>query len=245
MPTLHERISDSEMMDEPDVSPADLERTLYDLARLNRYFGVHDIIRRFLCPSLLRLPTGQLNILDVGTGLADCPVVILKFAARHGKDWKVTATDSSPLALDIAHGFANENIDDSMRGHLSFSMADLENLPYEEKSFDVVTASQVLHHFDDSQIPGIISRLSAIARHGVFIQDLHRHRIPLTFIAATSRALNLSPLVQNDGPISVRKGFTRKEIRGYFRDGKLDQPTVRWHPSFRWIISSLSVQDNG
>lgn len=223
-------------MDDPEIEPGDLHRTLRDLAFLNRYFGVHDIVRRYLVPRLRGLDDSPLHVLDVGTGLGDCPVALL----QHGNpDWRITATDNNPATIEMAREYAKARLSSQQFERVSFEVVDLECLPYSSDSFDVVMASQVLHHFDNNQIPDIVKKLDGIARHGVFVQDLHRHLLPLVFIWLTSRALRLSPLVQHDGPVSVRKGFRKAEVEKLFLNAGLPTPMIRWHPAFRWIISTL------
>lgn len=229
----------SEQMDQPDVDRNDLSETLYDLAFLNKYLGAQDINRRFLCPEIKRICGEQAEILDVGTGLADGPVQMIQWASKRKMIWRITATDVSPLAVAIASDFADAQLDPSVRKLLTNQTADLRHLPFDDRSFDVVTANQVLHHFDDDEIPSLLTELLRVSRRGIFVQDLHRHIIPLGFIAAFSKAMRLAEMVQNDGPISVRKGFTRDGILKYFETAGLPRPRITWHPTFRYMISTL------
>jgi hypothetical protein len=46
-------------------------------------------------------------------------------------------------------------------------------------------------------------------------------------------------MVQHDGPVSVRRGFRRAELRAYARAAQLSSPSIRWHWAFRWTLSTI------
>src|SRR6185369_17928530 len=74
------RIDEAELLDELDAPRADMERSLRDLRRINKYFGGRSIYRRLLgvfdegCGRLVRtVRTGRPHpsIIDIGTGTSD------------------------------------------------------------------------------------------------------------------------------------------------------------------------------
>ncbi len=85
--------------------------------------------------------TGTEDALDIATGGGHTALAM----APHVKS--ITASDLTPKMLDAARTFILE------QGitNASFEIADAENLPFEDGSFDVVTCRIAPHHFGDVQ----------------------------------------------------------------------------------------------
>ncbi len=60
-----------ELMDRPDATPAELERALQSLRRLNRWFGSYALVMRFVRRWIGR--GSRLRIVDLATGSARLP----------------------------------------------------------------------------------------------------------------------------------------------------------------------------
>jgi ubiquinone/menaquinone biosynthesis C-methylase UbiE len=108
----------------------------------------------------LAAPAGTERMLDVATGgghtaLAFAPLVAV-----------VTAIDLTPKMLDAASKFVAE------RGatNISFAVADAENMPFGDATFELVTARIAPHHFAD---PKAFIRESArvLVPGGLFLLD--------------------------------------------------------------------------
>src|SRR6266850_7810391 len=77
------RINEPELLDEHDAPAADVDRSLRDLRRFNRYCGGIGVYRR-----LLRRLGGGRAVLDVGTGTSDL-LESLGGGFRVGLDFKI------------------------------------------------------------------------------------------------------------------------------------------------------------
>ncbi|PSQ77395.1 MAG: methyltransferase type 11, partial [Bacteroidetes bacterium QH_6_63_17] len=64
---------------------------------------------------------------------------------------------------------------------------------------------------------------------------------PLAWIGIwlLSRGLRMAPMVQHDGPMSVRRGFRADELRALAQAAGLPAPSIRWHWAFRWTLSTI------
>jgi SAM-dependent methyltransferase len=82
-----------------------------------------------------------LRLLDVGCG----PGTITLDLAEVVAPGEVVGVDDAEAALESAREAARERGD----GRTRFERADAERLPYDDASFDVVHAHQVLHHLQD------------------------------------------------------------------------------------------------
>jgi SAM-dependent methyltransferase len=229
------RVGGSEMMDDFDISDERLRRALIELPRLNRMLGGYAPVRRALLP-LLQESAATISVLDVGSGIGDLPIRITVWAGRVGASVHVTATDANPVSV----GFAEASLREPRPGSvlpISFAVADAMDLPYDDNSFDVVTASQLLHHFSSRDAAGVLTEMGRVARRLVVVSDLHRNALAWLGVIAITRLLGFGAMVRADGPVSVRKGFVRADLEELAASASL-RATVRWHPLFRWSLTA-------
>lgn len=90
---------------------------------------------------LPRLRSGM-SILDVGCGPG---TITLDLAEAVGESGAVIGIENVPAPLETARANAERRGD----GHTRFELADVYALPYDDDSFDVVHAHQVLQHLAD------------------------------------------------------------------------------------------------
>jgi len=112
---------------------------------------------------------------------------------------------------------------------------------YRDVNFDykptIIFSSLFCHHFTDDQIAGMLTWMKMNATLGFFINDLHRHWLAYHSIRLITSVFSSSYLVKNDAPLSVRRGFTRKDWEGLMKRGGLEQYTIKWKWAFRWLIT--------
>src|SRR3954447_5143833 len=184
-----------------------LVANLRDLARINRWTGGTRLSQRAIAALDRSNPVA--TVLDVGTGGADIPVALLAAARSAGRPLSITATDSRTEVLDAAR-VARAALD--RIADLTLSIADGRALPFPDGSFDVAHASLVLHHLDPADAVAFLRELRRVARDGIVVNDLLRGRLAwgggwlLVHPPATSR------VTPHDGPLSVRRAYTRLEL---------------------------------
>jgi ubiquinone/menaquinone biosynthesis C-methylase UbiE len=174
-------------------------------------------VRRLL-PAL----AGEATLLDVGTGLADIPGEAARAAAKRHVQLRTVAVDEAESLLHAARPLVDHGI-----------CADARHLPFADASVDVVTCSQVLHHFPDEEIPGVLHELHRVARHAVVVSDLRRSWIAATGFWLVTWPLGFHPVSRHDGFTSVLRGFTTGELARHVRCATGRAPDVRRHPGFR------------
>ena len=210
-----------EHLDDPDVAPALRERSLRDVRRSNTLLGgthaVLDELSRLL-PALGEHPT----LLDVGTGLADIPFRAVRHAHRHGVALTAFGLDEAASLLVADRSRLDAGI-----------CADARRLPFPDASVDVVTCSQVLHHFADDEIPEVLRELQRVARRYVVVSDLRRSWVAALGFWMVSWPLGFHPVTRHDGFTSVLRGFTAGELARHVRHATGRAPDVRRHPGFR------------
>lgn len=194
---------DAELMDRDDNEREVLDRALADIRSVNRWLGGEATLVDALEPFLGE----RLEILDVGTGAADLPLAIVRRLRALGEECSITAIDRDPTTVDLAREFVAEE------PAITVECVDAFQLPYEDDSFDVVTASMFLHHFDERDATRLIAEFRRVARRAVLINDLRRHRLPWAFITAVGWITRRQRMFRHDAPLSVLRGFTADELR--------------------------------
>lgn len=231
------RTEGEEWMDDPSVKGEDLYRALRNLHWINRLLGGHRATFSVLRPLLRRRPS--LEILDVGTGLGDHLVPLVTAADRHQTRVLATGIDLNPRTVGYGRAWLDRTLPLSLRSRVQLRIADALHLPYEDDSFDVVHAALFLHHFHGSEAVQLLREMSRVSRLGIIVNDLHRHPLAYAGIWLLTRLLPVSPMVRQDGPLSVRRAFRRSELTALFQTAGLRRPRICWHWPFRWTCSTL------
>lgn len=177
--------------------------------------------------ALRRMKNTPLSILDVGCGGG---LFTIKLAAEF-PNARILGIDINPLAIEFA-----KNRLASMRhppSNVSFELRSEGKLTEPKKSYDVVLATLVCHHMTDDVLIEFISKACCVAKQKVIINDLHRHPLAFYLFKMISPIFFRNRLVLNDGPISIRRAFTKKELDDYLHAFHY---TISWHWAFRWLV---------
>ena len=130
-----------EILDDPATDPALRLRSLRDVSRSNALLGgTHAVLS--VLGALLQDVGPRATLLDVGTGLADIP----RQARERARDLGVMLTTFGVDEAESLVAATRSSLDGG-------ACADVRRLPFAGASVDVVTCSQLLHHFEDGEIP--------------------------------------------------------------------------------------------
>lgn len=184
------RIETDELLDEHDAPRADMERSLRDLRRINRYCGGIAIYRRLLRRFKPR------SILDVGTGTSDLLESMPQVPLRIGLDFKIDHLvygSRDPRILRVA--------------------GDARRLPFRDGVVDVVTSAHFFHHFTPHENVEILAESLRVSTGGVCVNDTRRHYAPLLFTKLLGALRLVGRITRYDAPASVQQGYTVSEAR--------------------------------
>lgn len=210
---------DPEIMDDVSIQDERIDDALRELKQVNMFLG-----GRAATQAGLRILRNTLNLyqdlslLDIGAGGAD----VFDDLAR----LSVTVFDRNPRVCEY------------LRSRVPYSIVcgDARRLAFEERSFDVVHASLFLHHLDDTEIRQVLVSCLRIARHGIIINDLRRSIFAYAGIRALTTLFSKSFMVKHDGPLSVLRGFSRKELKSLLADCSVTNYSLRRKWAFRWLV---------
>ncbi len=190
-----------ELIDDPALDAATTVRSLEDVARSNVLFGGRRAVLRALDAVLRDRTRVAHTLLDVGTGVGDIPWHARRLAARRGVALETYGVELSPALAAASRARVGGSI-----------CADAFALPFADQSVDVVTCSQVAHHFAEPELLDLLGELDRVARRLVIVADLRRSYVAAAGFWLASRALRFHPVTRHDGVVSVFRGFTPHEL---------------------------------
>ena len=234
------RLADSrELLDGELGDPDVLDGNLRDLSRINRRFGGAQLSVRALravvgaAGSAARDP---LRVLDVGAGACDIPLAV----ADSRGPWRsvhVTAVDSRREVIEAAR-----RVQPALGSRLDVQLqvADGRSLPFPDGAFDVAHASMVLHHLDPIEADRFLRELARVAGVGIVVNDLERGAVHWLGAWLVLHALTRNPFTLHDGPLSVRRAYTRSEMRDLLvAAGLRPIAEVGGFAGHRWAIAAV------
>lgn len=220
-PLTPDRRRGFEYLDDPGVDADVRERSIRDLVRSNTLLGGANALLRELARTLRPAGTPAV-LLDVGTGLADLPRRAATVAARAGVALTTIGYDAAASLLRADRGAVSHVV-----------CGDALALPFAARSVDLVTCSQVLHHFERAQAVRLVREMHRVARHAVIVSDLRRSWIAVTGFWLVSYPLGFHPITRHDGVTSILRGFTTPELASIVAEGSGAVPVVTRHAGFR------------
>jgi SAM-dependent methyltransferase len=210
LPDLRRRSTEPELLDS-ELPPTEVAKSLADLRFVNRWLSARGRLRRVVAA---HLPPGGGRLLDVGCGSGD----VLAWLADQIHPAMAVGVDLKPLHLQHAPR------------HLGRVAGDVRRLPFRDASFDVVTASLFLHHFDEGALSQLLRELARLARRAIVVSDLERALVPLLFGRAVFPLVFEAPVSVHDGLVSIRRGFRVPELRAAFEGAGLAVRVRRLFP---------------
>ena len=232
------RSNKTELIDEHDLGGEDLQSALRDVQWVNRHLSGWRVLRTCLPPLLQHLSAERpVRVLDLGTGSADLPLAMVRWGREHGRPVRITALDINAHILD----FARHEI--GAEPSIQLVQADMRRLPFPEHSFDLVTCSLFLHHFDPAGAVELLRIMARQSRHAILVNDLHRHRLPYWSIRLISRLRRCGPIFRHDAPLSVLRAYRPAELQDLLRAAGLAECRVVRHFPFR--LAALGRVQNG
>ncbi len=189
-----------ELLEDRSV-PADvMTRSMKDVERANYVFGGLRAALAELEPALSEARASA-TMLDVGTGAGDIAESAREMAGRSGVALTTIGFDSSE-ALLRRHRARNDWV----------VVGSALQLPFADRSVDIVMCSQLLHHFSEVDAVALIREMNRVARARVVISDLRRSWIAAGGLWLASFLLGFHSVSRHDGVVSVMRGFLPREL---------------------------------
>jgi SAM-dependent methyltransferase len=193
-----------ELMDRPQPVTAALEADLRNLVSLNRHFGSHRLVRKFLDQWLNR---GRIyRVLDLCTGAGDIPRMMVDWARAADITLRIDAVDTNDSTLEIARC--------ASRDYPEIRFLRDNVLTYESKeTYDLVCCSLALHHFSEDDAVRLLRQCRALSHRFALVTDLERSIGTLLGVQMLTTFLYREPMTRADAVASARRAFSFREFR--------------------------------
>ena len=228
--------NDLELMDSAPLTEKELASALKFLKTTNRFFGgSHVIIKHLKAFSKSWDPQKTVRILDVGAGLGDIDLDILRWAEKERRSVKITALEKVPEIILLAEKYLRRE------PRIEVLQGDFLESSFSEQSYDVVIASLLLHHIPIELQAEFIKKADRIAVQGLILSDLERSLAGFWAVKILSLLIG-NPIVRHDGPLSVRRAFKMEELSELARRCGLTYLRTYREPFFRVSLAGEKLQ---
>lgn len=197
--------AEPELMDRPQPVTPELDQDLRNLRQLNRVFGSHALVRRFL---RRWIKTGMhLRVADLATGSGDIPRLAVDHARRVHVKIELDAVDGQASTVEIAQRLSVQYPE------IRYHHDDVLSLGDDAERYDIVLCSLALHHFSEEDAVRLLVRCLELSRRHVLVSDLRRGLLATLGVYLLTALIFRDPMTKIDGRLSARRAFSFREFR--------------------------------
>ena len=216
-----------ELLDSKNIPFKDIAENMKELEFINSHLGGHLItIRGF---KKLLAKKQKISVCEIGCGGGDNLNALAKFCKKNHIEAQFTGIDINDECIE----FAKKNVSSK---NVQFIVSDYRLINFDNKP-DIIFSSLFCHHFTDDELVEMLRWMKYHSIAGFFINDLHRHIVAYNFIKYATKFFSRSYLVKNDAPLSVLRGFRKKEWQGIFERAGISNYAIQWKWAFRYLIT--------
>lgn len=192
-----QRVNTEEVLDSDLCPPLEVQTSLRDLCRMNRWFGGVSTTRCLIERAASVTGQKHFSVLEVASGFGEVPREVGRQLTRKGITLDITDLDRVTSHLQRGH-----------RGLVADAMA----LPFRDGSFDLVSCSLFAHHLEPEQLAAFACESLRVSRRALLINDLIRHPLHLALLYPGFLLMRCR-VSRIDGVASVKRAYTPKEMQ--------------------------------
>ena len=234
---FEKRSTQLERIDTGDYTFEEYATFLREIRFINRYLGDARALSRSVLRDIKENNLREFSVLDVACGSGELLRRVAEFARRSKRTARLAGIDLNELSFSTASG-----AEAAMFPEIDYVRGDAFRLPFADGAFDYAISSLFFHHLTDEQIPRVLKEMERVARRGVFVIDLNRHPAAYYLYKLFCFAFRISPLVAQDGALSVLRGFRPDELRKLSNESATRVTRVA---PFRVVMEGSGVGDLG
>ncbi len=235
-PDTSKRSKSPEIMDDFTLKGDALRKTLDKIAAINSLLGGNRVSFDGLKKLIqLRPDLKTLKIIDAGCGNGEMLRELRNAKFLKSFNLELIGIDANPDTIAYARQSSVDFQD------IRYKCADILHCDSAILKCDVILCTLTLHHFSNPEIELLLQRFYQNAAIGIVINDLHRSIIAYKLFQLVCKVFSLEKMAENDGLISILRGFKRQELRNFSNKLNLKKYHIHWKWAFRyqWIISKL------
>jgi SAM-dependent methyltransferase len=229
---LHRRSREPERLDTGEYTRAEYDAYLREARFINRWLGDNAALSGTLLPEIERLDLKEFSVLDVAAGSGELLRYIEEYARHANRRATLVGLDLNSRSLRAMKKRWNALwAIHPVRG-------DALKLPFADGSFDFCISSLFTHHLSDKKIVDLLREMKRVSRRGVFSIDLHRRPMAVVLFRVFCAVFGMSPLVRDDGSLSILKSFRPDELLRLAKNANLKDPSVELRLPYRLVLQS-------
>ena len=230
MLNLKVRSYKKELLDANDIPFEDIMQNMRELNTVNSLLGGHKITLAGIKKIIGNKYTGNiLSICEIGCGGGDNLHALDNWCKQNNIPVKFTGIDIKTSCIDFAR-------QQYPALNATWIINDYAEVDLAADKPDIIFSSLFCHHFTEPVLAGMLNWMKDNAGKGFFINDLQRHPLAYYSIKYLTGVFSNSYLVKNDAPLSVARGFKRKEWEAIFSAAKIHPYSLEWKWAFRYLI---------
>jgi 2-polyprenyl-3-methyl-5-hydroxy-6-metoxy-1,4-benzoquinol methylase len=217
-----------ELLDSENVPFEDIALNMKELNFINTFLGGHKISIDG-CKKLISTSSSQtFSVCEVGCGGGDNMQAIQSFAIKKNININWIGIDLNQYCIDYA-----KKTNKQLNAH--WIINNYKKVTFENKP-DIIFCSLFTHHLNGEELIEFLQWCKKNAKLGFFINDLQRNPIAFWSIKILTLFFSNSYLVQHDAPLSVKRGFLKKEWNAVLSQLDFNNFSVKWKWAFRHLI---------
>ena len=230
MINLNTRSYQTELLDATNIPFADIRQNMQELNTINTYLGGHTISINGIKKILKTFRTDQpIVICEIGCGGGDNLKAVEEWSVRNNIQVRFIGIDLKATCIE----FAQQQYP-ALKAN--WIVSDYKAIQFNDDKPDIIFSSLFCHHFEDAELVTMLQWMRLNTRKGFFINDLHRHYLAYSSIKLITGIFSKSYLVKNDAPLSVARGFKKKEWQHLIKSAGITNCTIHWKWAFRHLI---------
>ncbi len=223
------RHRENELMDDSGLSADALRNTYADIDRANRLLGGDRGVLEAIEDLVSENPKEQYSIIDIGCGNGAILRKVCQFFRKKGLKVKLLGIDLNDKAIVLAKEASKDFTE------ISYQVVDVLQREFIDLKQDLVISTLTMHHIPEDKIPAFLIKLTNMACFGIIINDLQRSRSAYYLYRLFSAIFIKTKIAKNDGLVSIRSGFTKKELFQYSRGFSRFNHSIRSKWAFRYV----------
>jgi ubiquinone/menaquinone biosynthesis C-methylase UbiE len=223
------RSQNKELLDRNDIPFSDIEQNMHELNIINAWLGGH----RITLGGFKKLIGNkkEITVCEIGCGGGDNLLAIQQWCNKKKITVKLIGIDINADCIK----YAKTKLQD---GDCAFFEKDYRKANLADEKPGIIFSSLFCHHFNNEELIGMLQWMRFNSTTGFFINDLHRHPLAYYSIKWITRIFSKSYLVKNDAPLSVLRGFRKREWENLLKAAGIHKYELKWEWAFRWLIIS-------
>lgn len=229
------RSEEVEIMDDFELKGEELDQTLSDLEKINKWLGGNKITLSGIKNLLKLTPDNTLiRIADVGCGSGAVLREIANWGRNQNFDLELIGIDANPYAIEIAQRRSN------YYPEIKFEALNIFSEEYKKQEYDIVLCTLTLHHFKNEEILELLNIFKDQSKIGIVINDLQRSKTAYVLFQAFCKVFIENEIARKDGLTSILRGFKKKDLRILATEISAQTHSIKWKWAFRycWIIKT-------